>query len=139
MQQIALGSRPQDAYRKQAALTASPMELIIMLYDGLKKNIALGRRGIENHDVKKAHTHFMKAQAIVTELMNSLDMNYEISNELAQIYEFVLYTLENANIKKDAAELTPLLEIVESLRGAWQEVGEANKGNLHLNTGESEA
>ena len=78
-QMVMLNRRPQDAYRKQDVMTASSVDLIVMLYDALKKNIVLGRRGIMGRNVQAAHNHLIKAQEIVTELVNSLDMSYDIS------------------------------------------------------------
>jgi len=136
-QTVMLNSHPQDAYHKQDVLTANSVDLIVMLYDALKKNIILGKRGIAKMDVNSAHTHLMKAQEIVTALINSLDMNYQIAEDLLAIYDFILRSLEDANVRKDAEPLEPLLDIVESLREAWKEISDSNKG--HLNTGVGQA
>ena len=123
---------PQDAYRRQGVLTASPAELIVMLYDGLKKDLILGKRAIGKNDAANAHKFLMKAQDIVTELINCLNMDFEISEGLLDIYEFMLSSMEVANIRKDAEPLDPVIEMVESLRGAWQEITLTQKGNLYL-------
>ena len=132
---ISITSRPQDVYRQQDILTANPIDVIVMLYDALKKNIIIGRKKIAKNDVQGAHDHLMKAQQIVVELVNSLDMAYEISENLLAIYEFVLKTLEEANMKKDESILEPLVEIVGDLREAWNEVSVMNKGNLYAQEG----
>jgi len=131
-QMVMLNTRPQDAYRKQDVLTAGPIDLIVMLYDALKKNIILGKRGIEKKDVPGAHKHLMKSQMIVTELINSLDMNYEISGELLELYEFALKGLADANLHKDTEPLDPIIEMVESIREAWKEISSMNRGQLGL-------
>ena len=137
MQPIPLNPSPQDAYRRQDVLTATPADLIVMLYDALKKNIVLGRRGIDKKNIESTHKHLIKAQEIVTELVNCLDMNYEISEELLSIYEFILTTLEDANFQKKIEILDPLIEIVDSLRSAWHEISQSNKGNLYINEGQA--
>ena len=131
-QMVMINSRPQDAYRRQDVLTAGPVDLIVMLYDGLKKNIVLGKRGIIKKDIAGAHKHLMKAQMILTELINSLDMNYEISEELLDLYEFALRSLTEANMHKDAEPLDPVIEMVDSIRDAWKEIGANNRGTLQL-------
>ena len=133
---LTLNQSPQDAYRRQDVLTASAADLIVMLYDALKKNIVLGRRGIVKKNVETAHKHLMKAQEIVTELVNSLDMNYEIAGELLSIYEFILNSLEDANFQKNEEILDPLIEIVDSLRSAWYEISQSNKGSLYKSEGQ---
>ena len=135
-QMVTINSRPQDAYRRQDVLTATAEDLVVMLYDALKKNIILGRRGIEKKNIEAAHNHLIKALDIVTELVTSLDMNYEISEGLLSIYEFLIINIGDANIHKDAAPLEVVIEIVESLREAWQEVSRSNKGSLYKSAGQ---
>ena len=129
---VMINTRPQDAYRRQDVLTAGPVDLIIMLYDALKKNIVLGKRGIMKKDIPGTHKALMKAQMILTELINSLDMNYEISNELMELYDFALRSLADANMHKDAAPLDPIIEMVDSIREAWKEISVMNRGQMQL-------
>jgi len=129
---VMINTRPQDAYRKQDIMTASAVDLIIMLYDALKKNIVLGRRGIDKKDLQSAHKNLIKAQEIVSELIHCLDMNYQISEELLAIYDFMLRNIEEANIHKDKALLEPVVEMIESLREAWKEVSATNKGTMYM-------
>ena len=123
---------PQDAYRRQGVLTASPAELIVMLYDGLKKDLVLGKRAIARSDAASAHKFLMKAQNIIAELINCLNMDFQISEELLDIYEFMLKSLETANIQKSEELIDPVIEMTESLREAWREITVAQKGALHL-------
>ena len=127
-----LNTRPQDAYKKQDVLTASPIDLVVMLYDALKRNILMGKRGIANRNVPVAHKHLMKAQMILTELINSLDMNYQISEELLDLYEFALKSIADANMHKDVEPLDPVIEMVDSIREAWKEVSNTSRGTMQL-------
>ena len=127
-----LNTRPHDAYRKQDVLTAGPVDLIVMLYDALKKNIILGKRGIVKKDVTLAHTHLVKAQLIVTELINSLDMSYEISNELMTLYDYALTTLMRANTRKEVDDLDSVIDMVDNIRDAWKQISAMNRGTAKL-------
>ena len=131
-QMVMINTRPQDAYRKQDVLTAGPVDLIVMLYDALKKNIILGKRSIMKKDIPGAHTALMKAQMILTELINSLDMNYEISNELLELYEFALKSIADANMQKVTEPLEPIIEMVDSIREAWKEISGLSRGQIQL-------
>ena len=131
-QQVLINTRPQDAYRRQDVLTANPVDLVVMLYDALKKNIILGRRAIAKKDTVAAHNSLMKAQEIVSELIKSLDMTYEISDELLAIYGFALRSLSDANIRKDAEPLEPVITMVDDLREAWKKVSSEIRGNTYL-------
>jgi flagellar protein FliS len=131
MQQQYLLKNPHDTYKEQGVLTAGPMELILMLYNGLRKNMVLAQRDMERQDPASAHNHLMKAQNIVNELINSLDMSFSISRELLAIYEFILRQLTEINVTKQAAAVEPLLEIVDILRDAWQQARKTQKGGQY--------
>jgi len=135
-QTISINSHPQDAYRRQNVMTANSLDLIVLLYDALKKNIMRGKKGIIKNNAYFAHTHLMKAQEILTELVNCLDMNYEISEDLLNLYEFFIINIGEANLKKDAAPLEPVIEMVETLRSAWAEISVSNKGSLYASEGQ---
>ena len=130
-QTLSINTHPQDAYRRQDVMTANSIDLIVMLYDAMKKNLVLGKRAMTKNEPESAHKNLMKAQEIVTALINSLDMNYQISEELLAIYEFILRTAEEANMRKDPQPLDALIEIVDELRSAWEEIRVASKGNTY--------
>ena len=131
-QMVMINTHPQDAYRRQDVLTAGPVDLIVMLYDALKKNIVLGKRGIAKNDIPGAHKYLIKAQLILTELINSLDMNYQISEELLDLYEFALKSIADANMHKDTEPLDPIIDMVDSIRDAWKEISTMNRGTMQL-------
>jgi len=131
-QMVMINTHPQDAYRRQDVLTAGPVDLIVMLYDALKKNIVLGKRGIAKNDIPGAHKYLIKAQLILTELINSLDMNYQISEELLDLYEFALKSIADANMHKDIEPLDPIIDMVDSIRDAWKEISTMSRGTIQL-------
>lgn len=119
---------PQAAYKRQGILTASPIELIIMLYDGCRKSLLLAQKAIGKSNLNAAHNHLIKAQDIISELMNSLDMNIPISQELMDLYEFLLRELAVINMEKDSPRIDPVLEIVTTLKETWEQVAAQQKG-----------
>ena len=131
MQQMVMNDA-YDVYRRQGVLTASPIELIIMLYDGLRKDILIAERAIQKNDAPLAHQNLVKAQDIVSELINCLDLSLSISKDLLALYDFILHELEAINVTKDAERVPPLLEIVGTLRDTWQEISISNRGSLYL-------
>ena len=119
----------RQEYLKQSVLTASPCELIVMLYDSCIKNLKLA--GIcltDNNDFSGAHTHFKNAQEIIIELVNCLDPSIDLSAQLLDIYDFLLRTLRDMNIKKDLSLLPDVLEMLTSLRDTWQQISKSSYG-----------
>ena len=125
-------AKPAETYKKQSALTATGVDLIIMLYDALKKFLILSRRAIEKHDIQGAHDNLTKAQLIVEELLTSLDMSYPISGELMVLYDYLLDRFREANLKKEAGPILEAIPVVDDLRSAWMEISAQNRGNVAL-------
>jgi flagellar protein FliS len=104
-------------------MTASPSELIVMLYDACIKNLKLAEIDITDHnDPASANTHFLNAQKIIMELVNCLDTSYELSAQLLEIYEFLLRSMREMNIKKDLTLLPDVLDIISSIRDTWTQI-----------------
>jgi len=117
-------------YKRMKIESATPEMLILMLYDGAIKNIVLAEDAIEDKTrIEACNNHFVKAQNIITELMVSL--NFEIGGDIARnlfnIYEFINYTLAQANIHKKCDNLDTILSMLRDLRNTWQEVIHMNK------------
>nr|WP_143156843.1 flagellar export chaperone FliS [Thermosyntropha lipolytica] len=111
-----------DQYKKTSVETLSPGKLLLMLYEGAIKNVKLAREGIKEKDYNKAHNHLIKAQDIITELMVTLKMEYDIAKQLYSIYDYLYRRLVEANVRKDAAILDEVEVFLTELRDTWQEV-----------------
>ncbi|MBZ4665464.1 flagellar export chaperone FliS [Mahella sp.] len=112
-------NNPYQQYRQSSIMTASPGELILMLYDGAIKFIKQAKGYIDEKDMQKAHDAIIKAEDIMAELMADLDPDYEISQSLYSLYEFINDCLINANIKKDKQLLDQSLELINDIRQTW--------------------
>ncbi len=111
-----------NAYKQNSVMTATPEELTLMLYDGAIKFMNIAKLNMENKNVEKSHYYLTRAQDIVDELNYSLDMNYEISNDLRDLYSFVSSKLVDANIYKDTKHLDDAVEIIGDMKDTWKEV-----------------
>lgn len=119
-----------NQYKRMKFETASPEMLILMLYDGAIKNITQAKAIISDPtQIEVCSNSLIKAQNIITELMVSLnfDIGGEIAKNLFNIYEYVNYTLAQANINKNDDNLDVVLQMLKDLRGTWQEVIKINK------------
>ncbi|MFU0800391.1 MAG: flagellar export chaperone FliS [Xylanivirga thermophila] len=112
-------NNPYKEYQQQSVLTATPEELTLMLYNGCIKFTKQAIVAIQKQDMQCANTAILKAQDIVSELMGSLDMQYDISKDLMAIYDFIVTSLIDANIKKDENVLKEVLELMTELRDTW--------------------
>lgn len=129
-------SRPNlyQSYQQNSVMTASPMELIIMLYEAAIKNLKLAKLCIESKEYEKANMAFIKTENILCELAQSLDMKYPISKQLLELYEFFLDETIAANIDKSAQRILPILSLLEQLKQTWKEV-KAEGGQVSMQQG----
>jgi len=119
-----------QTYRQTQAHTATPGELIVMLYQGAARFVARGVEGIQEGNVTQAHTYLMKAQEIVSELRVSLDVEKggEVGRNLASLYDFMLQRLMDANLRKVAAPAQEVEVLLRELLPAWQEAVRQTNG-----------
>ena len=109
-------------YQKSQIETASQEQILIMLYDGAIKFCNIGIEAIEAKDVSKAHENIVKAENIILELRNSLDMKYPVAEDFDKVYDYVYRRLYEANLNKDAEILKEATEHIKTMRDTWKEV-----------------
>lgn len=109
-------------YRKHSVEGASPLRLIIMLYDGCLRNVDLAKQYMDSGDVFKRNEAIQRAQKIVGELMSCLDMQAgsEIAKSLFALYSFVYNRLLEANIEDNASKLDEVTQVLSELRESWE-------------------
>lgn len=110
-----------NTYKQQQVLTATPEQLILMLYNGCIKFINEAEKHIENNSIEQAHNACIRAQDIVLELISTLNMEYPISKELFDLYEYVNYELMTANVNKETKNLQNAKTVMVNLREGWSE------------------
>jgi flagellar protein FliS len=112
-------NNPFNQYKENSIYTASSEELTLMLYNGIIKFVMLAQTAIDNKAIEKIHNNITRAKDIISELQLTLDRNYEVSNNLALLYDYMSRRLVEANVKKDKAILEEVLGLVRDLRDTW--------------------
>lgn len=121
-------NNPYQTYQQNSVTTASPQELTLMLYNGCLKFIKLGKRAMDEGSIQEKNTNLIKAQAIIQEFLITLNRDVEISEGLAQLYEYIYRRLVEANMRNDAAILEEAEDQVRELRDTWKEAMALAKG-----------
>jgi flagellar secretion chaperone FliS len=111
-----------NKYKQNSVTTATPEELTLMLYDGAIKFMNIAKFSIEKKQMEKAHNSLVRAQDIINELNYSLDMKYEISEEMRKLYDFVISKLVDGNMQKDIKPIEDAIAITSDMRDTWKEV-----------------
>ena len=108
-----------EAYKRQQIMTATPEALTLMLYNGCLKFIDEGIQSVKDEKWEDANTSLQKAQNIISEFRITLDMDYEISQQLMPLYNYTYDRLVEGNMKSDVTMLEEARGIIKELRDAW--------------------
>ncbi|MGE7999146.1 flagellar export chaperone FliS [Lysinibacillus sp. NPDC093190] len=117
----------QNAYKQNSVTTASPGELTLMLYNGCLKFLHKAKHAIHEKNVEEKNTNLIKAQAIISELMATLNMDIEVSKNMFALYEYINHRLVEANIQSDVAIIEEVEGLVTEFRDTWKEVIRINR------------
>lgn len=108
-----------NQYKENSINTATPEELTLMLYNGLVKFLMQAQSAIDTNNLEKSNNSIIRSQAIIKEFQATLDMNYEVSENLDKLYDYMYRRLVEANIKKDSGIIEEILGYSRELRDTW--------------------
>ncbi|MEA2064022.1 MAG: flagellar export chaperone FliS [Gemmatimonadota bacterium] len=108
-------------YQEMRVRSASPEQLILMLYDGALRFLRQAIKALEEKQLETAHNNLIRTQNILTELIASLDLEEggKIASNLLRIYEFMHRTLVQANLKKEPEPARQIMKQIKKLRESW--------------------
>lgn len=117
-------SATPNAYRESAVLTASPVQLVVMLYDGAGRFLRQAIASFDAGEEVRAGQAIGRTQAIVEELLATLDLDRggEIASRLQGIYVYCLKQMGEARFQKDTAKLQEVAGLLGDLRESWAEL-----------------
>lgn len=123
-----------NAYKQNSVTTASPGELTLMLYNGCIKFLGKAKLAMEAKQIEEKNHYIQRSQAIIAELMSTLNMDYDISKQMLPLYEYMNRRLTEANIKNDTAILDEVEGLVTEFRDTWKEVLKITRQEQYSNT-----
>ena len=118
-------ANPWNSYRQVATQTASPGQLVIMLYDGAIRFLERALTGFGKEDPAElnqmVNNNIIRAQQIINELNSSLNMDQggEVSTNLRDLYVYFDRRLMESNMRKEEAGIHEVIARLTVLREAW--------------------
>jgi flagellar protein FliS len=111
------------AYKKTSVETASKEQILLMLYQAAIKNCKKAMEAIDQKNIAKKGEYIGKLQDIIVELSNSLDLDVggDIAKELNSLYDYLMFSSTQANIKIDKQPLEGCLKVLNTLYEGWTE------------------
>ena len=109
-----------NAYRESAVLTATPEQLVVMLYDGANRFLTQSAIAMRDSRAGLAGEKLRRAEAIIDELLATLDLSVgEIAERLQSLYLFFKEHLMAARLNQDASKVDEVARLMRELRTAW--------------------
>ena len=126
-----------NQYLANTVLSASPEQLLLMLYDGAGRFLAQAIQAIEDGRIEQRTNCINKASAIVAEFAATLDRSQApvLADDLTALYAYMLQRMMQANLKNDAEPLVEVKGLLADLRATWAEAIEINRAEQHQGAG----
>jgi flagellar secretion chaperone FliS len=114
------------SYRQTQVQGGTPLERVVMLYDGAIRHMNAARDAMDRQDIPARRDAISRALAIVGELQATLDLERggEIATTLDRLYDFVTSRLMDATMKKDPRPIDECRRVFETLREGWRTIAE---------------
>ena len=119
-------SNPYQQSLDLEVLTASPIELVVLLYQGANGSIDAAKRSLAEGDIKERSRQITKACSLLGELAASLNpaMAPELSAQLAKLYGYMHRRLCQANIEQTIEPMDDVRNLLSILLDGWRTAAE---------------
>jgi flagellar protein FliS len=110
-------------YRQTQIETATPGQILLMLYDGAIRYCRQARERILARDAAGKGMFISKADAIIAELVSTLDHSKapDLCKNLEALYLYMQDQLALANAKMDPEPIDIVVRLMSNLHSAWVE------------------
>jgi flagellar secretion chaperone FliS len=124
---MSAASRGALAYRTVDAQSRSPLELVVMLYDGAIRFLGDALDADQRKDVWARARAVSKALAIVGELRSTLNVEEggDMAVDLDRLYDYMMTRLLEVSTKRDASGLQEVRQLLVTVREGWVQVSAA--------------
>lgn len=122
----AMNTKGFQQYKGQTVNTMTQGELLILLYDELVKRLMRADLALDKEDYPVFEASVDRSVEIIHYLNDTLDRKYEISANLAKLYEYFCYELSRVKVGRNKTELTRVKGMVSELRDSFREAEKNN-------------
>jgi len=114
----------QSVNLKSQTAQASPVQLVLVLMDGLIDELARARAHIEARRYELKAQSLEKCVGIINGLSSALDMDAgsEVVQNLARLYDYCAERLYRAGVELNVALVDEVCVLLTQIRGGWQGV-----------------
>ncbi|MBP5223204.1 MAG: flagellar protein FliS [Lachnospiraceae bacterium] len=107
---------------------ANATQLVVILYEMCLEYLKDAGAALSSDDVAEFREAVRKTRGCLTELMESLDLEFEPAPAMLQLYLFCIRRLAYAEFHKDAAALGEITKVISPLHDAYEKIQSQNLG-----------
>ena len=117
-------ARAAQAYRRVESESRSPLELVVMLYDGALRFLDDAADAAARGDLRTRARAISRVLAIVGELQNTLDIEKggAIADQLDDLYTYITSRLLDVTLKQDLTAIDEARKLLTPIRDAWSQI-----------------
>jgi flagellar protein FliS len=117
-------SRAAQAYRRVESESRSPLELVVMMYDGALRFLGDASDAVERGDLRARAHAVSRVLAIIGELQNTLDVEKggAVADQLDDLYTYLTSRLLDVALKQDMTAIDEARKLLTPIRDAWNEI-----------------
>lgn len=119
-----------QAYQKvgleSAVLSASPHQLVVMLFDGAHSALVRARLFLEQGDIPAKGEALSKAINIIENGLKAglnMDVGGDLPHNLSALYDYMVRRLLVANLRNDVEAITEVEALLLNISDAWKQIG----------------
>jgi flagellar protein FliS len=113
-----------NKYKEVAIKTATPLQLVVILYDGAIQALQEAQEHIRKQDIPGRARCINRSVAIISELQASLNFSVggDIAGSLDRLYNYMKQRIFKANVDQSVEPLSEVVVLLGNLRSAWNAV-----------------
>lgn len=119
-----------QAYQKvgleSAVMSASPHQLVVMLFDGVHSALVRARLFLEAGDIPAKGEALSKAINIIDNGLKAglnMDVGGDLPHNLAALYDYMVRRLLHANLRNDVNAINEVETLLLNISDAWKQIG----------------
>lgn len=129
-------SNPYEKYKKNSIESISPGEVIVKLFEGCYKFLENAKSEMVKGNKVEANKYILKAEDILVELIDSLNFDYDISNQIYIMYNYMYMELVKITINQNIESLEKITDMVHEYAKTWKEANQLDRIEKHSYNGD---
>lgn len=119
-------TRAAQAYRRVESESRSPLELVVMLYDGALRFLGEAADAAARGDLRTRSAAVSRTLAIIAELQNTLDVEKggAVADQLDDLYTYITSRLLDVALKQDVTAIDEARKLLTPIRDAWSQIAQ---------------